>query len=151
MSSSIEQVTWNQKTHAIIIRNDYRSDGIKFFTPDDFSQQLAFMKYPTGKLIQPHCHNSVEREVQFTQEVLVIRKGKLRVDFYDAFQKYLESRVLIAGDVILLADGGHGFYVQEDLEMIEIKQGPYAGEMDKVRFESIQADQVLIKNGVGNE
>ena len=30
--------------------------------------------------------------------------------------------------------GGHGFEVLEELEMIEVKQGPYAGDRDKTRF-----------------
>ena len=36
--------------------------------------------------------------------------------------------------VILLIAGGHGFEVLEDVEMIEVKQGPYVGEGDKTRF-----------------
>jgi hypothetical protein len=62
------------------------------------------------------------------------RKGRLRVDFYDEDQRYLESRVLGPGDVILLIQGGHGFEVLEEVEMIEVKQGPYVGEQDKTRF-----------------
>jgi hypothetical protein len=67
---------------------------------------------------------------------LFLRKGKLRVDFFDECQNYLESRILESGDVILLATGGHGFEVLEEVEMFEVKQGPYAGESDKTRFES---------------
>ncbi|WDE95970.1 hypothetical protein PQO03_09615 [Lentisphaera profundi] len=126
-------------------RHNYSKEGISFFTPDEFSQQLAYMKHPQGKLIKPHVHNAVERNVQFTQETLVIKSGKLRVDFYTQEQDYLESCVLESGDVILLAAGGHGFEVLEELEMIEIKQGPYAGEMDKTRFEGIKSNQVRIK------
>jgi mannose-6-phosphate isomerase-like protein (cupin superfamily) len=93
------------------------------------------MKHPQGKVIHPHVHNPVKREVHYTKEVLIIKKGKLRVDFYDDDQIYLESRVLEKGDVILLSEGGHGFEVLEDLEMFEVKQGPYAGDSDKTRFE----------------
>jgi hypothetical protein len=56
------------------------------------------------------------------------------VDFFDEQQNYLESRELRRGDVILLIKGGHGFEVLEELEMIEVKQGPYAGDQDKTRF-----------------
>ena len=108
------------------------------------SQQLAFMRHPTGKLIEPHVHNPVPRQVQFTQETLFIRKGKLRVDFYDPERQYLESRILRAGDVILLIQGGHGFEVLEEIEMIEVKQGPYVGEEDKTRFIGIDKDQVRL-------
>lgn len=133
----IEEIKHNNELFGIIIKNTYKSEGVSFFTPDDFSQQLAYMSHKTGKIIDPHVHNPVTREVRFTQEVLVIKKGKLRVDFYDDGQNYLESRELIEGDVILLAAGGHGFKVIEDVEMIEIKQGPYAGDKDKTRFQGI--------------
>lgn len=123
------------ETLAIIIKADYKKDGIEFFTPDDYSQQLAYMKHPKGKIIDPHVHNIVKRQVHLTQEVLVIKSGKLRVDFYTNEKEYLESYLLEAGDVILLASGGHGFEVLEELEMYEIKQGPYAGDNDKTRFE----------------
>ena len=122
------------ETLAIVIPADFKKDGIEFFTPDDYSQQLAYMKHPKGKIIDPHVHNLVKREVHYTQEVLVIKTGKLRVDFYSNEHEYLESYLLTAGDIILLASGGHGFEVLEDLEMYEIKQGPYAGDNDKTRF-----------------
>ena len=120
---------------AIIVQRDFDKEGVHFFTPNDFSQQLAYMRHPSGKVIQPHLHNPVKREVHFTKEVLFIKKGKLRVDFYDNDKSYFESRTLEAGDVILLSEGGHGFEVLEDLEMFEVKQGPYVGDMDKTRFE----------------
>ena len=79
-----------------------------------------------------------------TQEVLFIKSGKVRVDFYSNEQEYLESRILNAGDVILLADGGHGFKMLAPSEIIEVKQGPYCGEMDKVRFEPISEEKIRL-------
>ena len=135
MNSAIENIIFKNIQYAIIIRNNYTEDGIHFFTPDEFSQQLAFMKHPVGKKIIPHVHCPVQREVHFTKEVLFIRKGKIRVDFYTNEQEYLESYILTTGDVILLSEGGHGFEILEETEMIEVKQGPYAGEKDKIRFD----------------
>jgi mannose-6-phosphate isomerase-like protein (cupin superfamily) len=129
-----EKIEHDGKILAIIIPANYCKEGITFFTPDEFSQQLAYMNHPKGKVIQPHRHNSLPREVFYTQEVLFLKKGRLRVDFYNDSHKYLESRELASGDVILLASGGHGFEVLEEIEMIEVKQGPYAGDEDKVRF-----------------
>ncbi len=142
----VEKIIHKNKLLSIIIRANYRSCGIKFFTPDDFSQQLAYMKHPKGYAIPPHVHNLVLREVHFTQETLFIKSGKVRVDFYDDNRKYLESRILYPGDVILLATGGHGFKMLEESEMIEVKQGPYAGEQDKTRFKSIGDDKINIKD-----
>lgn len=131
----IEKVSSNADVLAIIVRAEFNKAGVEFVTPNDYSQQLAFMKHPAGKVIDPHVHNAVKREVHYTKEVLFIRKGKLRVDFYLEDQSYLESRILSAGDVILLVSGGHGFEVIEEIEMFEVKQGPYAGDMDKTRFQ----------------
>lgn len=142
LNKMLEEIKHSNQLLAIIIRNNYSEPGIHFFTPDDFSQQLAFMKHPMGKNIQPHVHNSVQREVHFTKEVLFIRKGKIRVDFYTDQQNYIESHILKTGDVILLSEGGHGFEMLEETEMIEVKQGPYAGEMDKTRFESAEKKQI---------
>lgn len=131
----IEHITHKDKLLSIIIRTQYEKNGIEFFTPDAFSQQLAYMKRPSGYVIAPHIHNLVDRQVQFTQEVLFIKSGRVRVDFYNDNRDYLESRELFAGDVILLASGGHGLTMLEESEIIEVKQGPYTGEMDKSHFE----------------
>jgi mannose-6-phosphate isomerase-like protein (cupin superfamily) len=131
----IETITHNNCILAIIIRGDHCSEGIQFFTPEDFSQQLAYMNRPAGYKIPPHFHNELHRKVIYTHEVLFVRKGKVKVDFYDENQIYLESRLLQTGDVILLASGGHGFEMLDRTEMIEVKQGPYAGDKDKIRFE----------------
>jgi mannose-6-phosphate isomerase-like protein (cupin superfamily) len=131
---------------AIILRKGFNEPGIHFFTPDELSQQLGYMRHPVGKIIEPHVHNHVRREVKFTQEVLFIRSGRLRVDFYNTNCSYLESYVLNAGDVILLASGGHGFEVLEEVEMVEVKQGPYAGDIDKTRFEGVALSEVKIRH-----
>ena len=140
----IEKITNQEQLLAIIISHRFNESGIHFFTPNELSQQLAYMHHPTGKMIQPHVHNPVVREVTYTQEVLFIKSGKLRVDFYNDQQEYLDSRILEAGDVILLVTGGHGFEVLEEIEMIEVKQGPYVGEQDKTRFVGITAEEAKI-------
>jgi mannose-6-phosphate isomerase-like protein (cupin superfamily) len=142
----IESITNGGLTLAMLLRTTYKAKGIKFFTPNDFSQQLAYMNRPEGYVIAPHVHNSVSREVQFTKEVLFIKSGKVRVDFYDDGQNYLESRILNQGDVILLAFGGHGFEMLEESEIIEVKQGPYAGEADKTRFAPVITHLIKIKD-----
>ncbi len=140
----IEKVFNNEKLLSIIIKANFQKEGIEFFTPGDYSQQLGYMKRPMGYIIEPHVHNPVKREVIWTQEVLFIKSGKVRVDFYDNDRNYLESRILGKGDVIMLAAGGHGFEMIEESEMIEVKQGPYCGDEDKTRFEPVGQEQVEI-------
>jgi hypothetical protein len=35
--------------------------------------------------------------------------------------------------------------VLEEVEMIEVKQGPYAGDQDKTRFTGVTADRLVVK------
>jgi len=141
----IERICHKDKLLSIIVRASFQKDGIEFFTPHDFSQQLAYMKRPKNYSISPHIHNEVTRQVTLTNEVLFVKSGKIQIDFYYQKEKYLESRILNAGDVILLANGGHGLTMLEESEIIEVKQGPYAGEADKTRFEGIPVENIRVK------
>ena len=145
MMKLVEKIQYEDNLLAIILYANYHASGITFVTPNELSQQLAYMNHPKGKVIDAHIHNPVPREVMYTQEVLFIKKGKLRVDFYDQNQHYFESRVLTEGDTVLLVQGGHGFEVLEEIEMIEVKQGPYIGEEDKTRFKGISSNQVKVE------
>ena len=140
----VEFIKKKDRLLAMIIRHEYTCEGVKFLTPEDFSQQVAYMHHPAGKSIDAHIHNLSHRNVFLTQEVLFIKKGKMRVDFYDDYEDYMESRILCAGDVVLLVSGGHGFEVLEEVEMIEVKQGPYSGEHDKKRFSGILDENIRI-------
>jgi hypothetical protein len=139
----IDQFMYNGGLHALIIHAGFKKEGIEFFTPGDFSQQLGYMNRPKGYVIDPHVHNLVERKVTLTQEVLFIKSGKVRVDFFDDDKNYLESRILVQGDIILLAAGGHGFEIIEDAEIIEVKQGPYCGDQDKTRFSHLPENPII--------
>ena len=144
-SNFIENITENDKLLAIIIRTNFKQKGINFFTPSDFSQQLGYMNRPKGYKIEPHVHNKVERTIKYTQEVLFVKNGSIRVDFYKNDKTYLVSKILKKGDVILLSSGGHGFEMLEESEIIEVKQGPFAGNIDKSRFEFVSQKKIIIE------
>jgi len=134
-SPHIENIVHGLEPIALIIKADFDEPGLHFFTPGSFSQQLAFMKHHSGHKIAPHVHNMVNRQVLYTQEVLLIRRGRVRVNLYSSNKEFVCSRELETGDLILLCGGGHSFEMLEETSMIEVKQGPYAGDQDKTRFE----------------
>ena len=130
----IETIVDGLEPIALLIRAEYDAEGLHFFTPGSFSQQVAYMRHPKDKMIEPHVHNLVARQVLYTQEVLLVRKGLVEVGLYNGARKFLASRILKAGDLILLCGGGHSLKMLEETAMIEVKQGPYAGDDDKTRF-----------------
>lgn len=141
----IEKIYCGEKFLGFILRKNYHNTGIQFLTDDQTPQQLGYMNREKDYVIVPHVHNNVPRTVEMTQEVLIIQSGKVRVDFYDDGKNYLESRIAYEGDIVYLGYGGHGFKMLEDSEIVEVKQGPYCGTMDKVRFEPIADDKVILK------
>jgi hypothetical protein len=143
---NIERIYNGEELLSLIIRDNYHAQGINFITPDNFPHQLGYMNRDKDYVIPPHIHNKVPRNVDYTQETLIIKSGVVRVDFYTQEQEYLESHIVYKGDIILLASGGHGFKMLQPSEIVEIKQGPYAGAMDKVRFNPIADYKVLVKS-----
>ena len=130
----IEKIEHNNETYSLIIRQEFSCDGIKFLTPNSFNQQVGYMKREKGYQIQPHIHSNTQRTIFGTSEVLFIKSGKVKVNFFDCQKEYLFSNILDSGDIILLLNGGHGFEILEEAEIIEVKQGPYIEENDKVKF-----------------
>ncbi len=142
---TVEKIMHESQLIAIIIHENTPVEGIEFYTSDDSSQQIGAMSWPEGHVVTPHIHRIIERTVMRTQEVLIVKTGKVRMDLYDENQAYLESHIVGAGDIIFLSSGGHGFTMLEDTVMVEIKQGPYVGVQDKVRFDPVHTSSLDIK------
>jgi len=142
----IEKIYNKKKLYALIVRSEFRKkNGINFFTPEDTNQQFGYMKHDKGHIIKPHKHKKRATKIFYTTEVIIIFKGTLRVDFYDQKQKYLFSKIIKEKDIIMLIHGGHGFKVLKKVEMIEVKQGPYSVEKDKIKFNEIDEKKIKLK------
>ena len=142
----IEKIIYKKKLMALIVRGNYRKKkGITFFTPNDSTQQFGYMKHKKKYIIKPHLHKKRMTKIYYTTEVILILKGMLRVDFYNKKKKYLFSKVLKVKDIIMLVSGGHGFKVLKNLEMLEIKQGPYNLIKDKIKFENVNEKKIKLK------
>mgnify|MGYP001166435968 FL=1 len=143
----MEKVIYKKKLQALIVRGKYRKKkGITFFTPNESVQQFGYMKHKKTHVIKPHLHKKRKStRISHTSEVLLIMKGVIRVDFYSSSKKYLLSKVLREKDIIMLVHGAHGFKVLKDVEMLEVKQGPYSLIKDKVKFEKVDEKKIKIK------
>jgi len=130
----VERIEFDGKLFAIIIYNNFKSEGINFFTEPDSLLQMGVMSHISGHEIKPHIHKPFKRITEGTQEVIYIKKGKVLIEFYDYKKRYFSNHELNEGDWIILIDGGHGFKMIEDSIMIEVKNGPYAADEDKIRF-----------------
>lgn len=129
-----QQVDYKCRTLAYIVPKAPLPNKTTFITSDEVGQQVGYIVYPAGGEVPRHFHNPVKRELTGTTEVLLILKGKCYVDFYDDDKTLIASRELKEGDLIIIVAGGHGFRMEEDTVMLEVKQGPYSGVAEKERF-----------------
>ena len=142
----IEKIVHKKTLFALIVRGKFRKkSGINFFTSKKATQQFGYMKHKKNHIIKPHSHNKRSTEILRTTEVILVLKGALRVDFYDNKKKYLFSKIIKEKDIIMLVHGGHGFKVLKNVEMVEIKQGPYSLSSDKIKFDKINEKEIKIK------
>ena len=125
----------NGEIYSMIIRSDYSiKNNINFITNEDDDFQLGFMHRSKGYNIEPHYHLKNNRSITSCSEVLLIKSGKIKVNFYNTLLTKIDDKILMKGDTIIFLKGGHGFEFIEDSEVIEVKQGPYNGINDKKRF-----------------
>ena len=120
-------------TLAIIIRNGDFKEGLNFFSQDEDFVQVGTWNYNQGKVLNAHNHLVFDRQVNRTQEVVIIKSGKLKADFYNEEDQVVKTLELSAGDVFICLNGGHGYEVLADnTQVMEVKNGPYLGvEKDK--------------------
>ncbi|MBF0166153.1 MAG: hypothetical protein HQL45_00870 [Alphaproteobacteria bacterium] len=131
----VERIESHGRLLGLIIKSGTSPDRTTFLTENDLPFQAGFVVYGKGGAVVPHIHHPVKRELTTTSEVLLVRQGSCRVDFYDEARQLIETRHLIAGDLVIFYEGGHGVRMpDEDCVLFEIKQGPYPGMDEKERF-----------------
>jgi len=129
-----EKIKNEKEEYAIIIRKNESFNGTEFFTKDTDEFQMGIIVRKEGESIAPHRHIEQRRCLNKTSEALLIRKGTLIADFYKE-NEVIKSVILSEGDVILLFGGSHGFRNKsKNIEILEIKQGPYVDGKDKIWF-----------------
>lgn len=130
----MEEIKINDKLYGYIIDTRKIIEGVNFVTSGSENLEVGLMKHKKGRVIVPHVHINIKREIYGTQEAVYIKKGKVLVEFYDSAKIKCGQIIIEKEQLIILTGGAHGFVMIEDTEMIEIKNGPYAGELDKERF-----------------
>jgi hypothetical protein len=119
---------------AQVITVKHSINGVNFYTDPSRDVQVASMLHLKGHNVKNHKHNVTKREIYSTSEVLVINRGIIRCFIYDNNLTLVDTVDLSGGQILILYAGGHGFEVLEDIEIIEVKQGPYMNNQDKTHF-----------------
>tara|TARA_B100001250_G_scaffold152432_1_gene130888 strand:+ start:145 stop:576 length:432 start_codon:yes stop_codon:yes gene_type:complete len=141
----VKKIIYKKKLLAMILpEKKIFKPGVNFITPDHFALQLGFISHKSNTYIKPHTHRNYLRKIKKTTEILLIRKGSIRVDFYSG-KKYLFSNVVKKNKILVLLEGSHGFKILKNCSIIEIKQGPFSMALDKEKFNKIDEKYIKIK------
>jgi len=130
----IEQCVHEGRLLAMVVRAGFAPPATKFVTPDDCNQQIGFIVYGRGTEIPRHSHLPIERTIQGTTEVVLVRRGSCTAEIFNQARTRIAEFHLNVGDLILLNGGAHGFKVHEDTVLLEVKQGPFMTAPEKERF-----------------
>lgn len=135
-SINFEAIEFNGVRYAEVIWADSKATITKFCSPASSSMQFGLLAHEKGFVEPPHYHKPIERKIKDLQQMFVVQKGKIAVDFHDAEGRKFREVILNVGDAILLMDGAHSVRVLEDMQCVSVKQGPFLGaENDKINIE----------------
>jgi len=133
---SFEVVEYNGVRYAEIIWANTSVEITRFFSPPQSSFQFGLLAHGAGFVETAHTHKPVVRTIRDMQQMFVVQRGVVAVDFFDEQGKLLREVKLGQGDAILLIHGAHSVRVLEDMQCVSVKQGPFLGaDMDKVELE----------------
>lgn len=105
----------------------------RFFSKSESSLQFGLLAHEAGFVEPAHYHHPVKREINDLQQMLVVQRGVLAIDFYTPEGGKFREIVLRAGDAVNLVHGAHAVRVIEDMQCVSVKQGPFLGDsLDKV-------------------
>ena len=126
----------NGKTLAKHIKQNDIKEGLSFFSDDEESLQVGTWVYNSGKELQAHIHNIVERKINRTNEVLYVINGAVEAQIYDLNGQPVQSFIVNQGEILILLECGHGYKIlEENTVVLEVKNGPYPGaEVDRFRI-----------------
>jgi hypothetical protein len=128
-----ERIERDGVVYAEIIWAGTNVEKTRFFSHEKSSFQFGLLAHKAGFVEAAHYHNPVQRRIGDLQQMFVVQRGKIAVDFYNAAGEKFREITLSTGDAINLMNGTHAIRVLEDMQCISVKQGPFLGDqLDKV-------------------
>lgn len=116
---------------ALFIRRHVALPESRFLTAPETEFQVGFIVHPEGHQVLPHRHVRMERRIEQTCEMLVVREGRCEVDVFDEHGIHAARETLEPGDTVLFLAGGHAVRMLQNCTLLEVKQGPYRGTAEK--------------------
>lgn len=126
-----ERIIWDENVYAVIVRGQIPVGKTTFLTDIDEEFQFGVIVGKRTSASREHTHLERIRSIKTTCEALFVRSGECEITIRCDEERFT-SRVLKTGDAILLLRGSHGVKYLSDCELLEVKQGPFDPNQDKM-------------------
>jgi hypothetical protein len=105
----------------------------RFFSEANSSLQFGLLAHEAGFVEPAHYHHPIDRQISDLQQMLVVQRGVIAIEFFTSEGDKFREVILKVGDAINLVHGVHAVRVIEDMQCVSVKQGPFFGDkLDKV-------------------
>jgi len=108
--------------------------------------QFGVASYPKNYKTGTHFHNHIEKETTQVDEILIVKEGCARVDFYNNEGIYIKSSEIFKDDTLIIFKGGHNISFNENTKLIVIKPSTYTQAYDKTRIIGVNDSDLIIEN-----
>ena len=105
----------------------------RFFSEANSSLQFGLLAHEAGFIEPAHYHHPIDRQISDLQQMLVVQRGVIAIEFFTSEGDKFREVILKVGDAINLVHGVHAVRVIEDMQCASVKQGPFFGDkLDKI-------------------
>jgi len=133
----IDKYKINNKTVLTIIRDKSNFKKDYFLTEKNQTFQLGMLKFKKGGEVQPHYQVKKKRIIFKTSKFIYLKKGEFFLNIFKK-KKKIKSFLIKKNDMILIDDVSISLEFTKPSLLIEIKQGPYNKNKDKIKFNEIK-------------
>ena len=133
MTKIISQIT-TKSGHQLFVHVRLTAKKTEFVTKNDFFLQIGQLVFEKNYEAKKHKHVLNVRRIPYTAEFLLVQSGRLEYFIwdYDNAEKLIKTGIAKANDLLILGKVAHSFRSLSKTRIIEVKQGPYLGILDKI-------------------
>ena len=115
------------------------SEVTTFFTENESLFQVGLILKDESQPVHAHRHNVFPRNIAGTSEFLFVLQGHMDITIFDEDFQNPEVFQVFKGCGVLLIGGAHAIEFSELTKLIEVKQGPYSVDGDKLYLSELDS------------
>jgi hypothetical protein len=134
----MREIVHNENVLAVIDNTNAEYPyGLSFYGRRASAVQVGRFRYDKGRKLRDHRHIRRTRQIEKTQEILIVMHGSIKITTYaETGKEIVDVATLVSGEYYILYDGGVGIEIlEDDTRLLEVKPGTYEVDDDNLERE----------------